>query len=83
MFCAGCKVIMACNCPSEAKSAIEELTSSVKGDKVIGGQLIFQYVDLSSLQSVREFTDKILSEEKEIHLLINNAGKFLCVEFST
>lgn len=31
-------------------------------------------VDVSSLQSVRDFAATILEEEKEIHILVNNAG---------
>jgi NAD(P)-dependent dehydrogenase (short-subunit alcohol dehydrogenase family) len=31
-------------------------------------------VDTSSLASVRAFTDGVLREEKELHILVNNAG---------
>lgn len=31
-------------------------------------------IDTSSLESVRKFAAQILEEEKELHILVNNAG---------
>ena len=35
---------------------------------------MFRQLDLASCRSVRDFATKILSEEQEIHILVNNAG---------
>lgn len=32
-------------------------------------------LDLANLRSVREFCKKFLQQEKNLHILVNNAGK--------
>ncbi|KAL3276736.1 hypothetical protein HHI36_012106 [Cryptolaemus montrouzieri] len=63
----GCKVIIADVVDTEkSKNAIKLLT---------GNQNIFtKHLDLSSLESVRNFAEEINKIEKKIDILINNAG---------
>lgn len=69
----GCRVIMACRNEEKAKIAREEIYERTKGVPNVGS-LEVATVDVASLQSVREFAERILATEKQIHLLINNAG---------
>ena len=39
-----------------------------------GGELVLEVCDVSSLASVREFADRFLAEQPELHALVNNAG---------
>ena len=45
--------------------------------------LVVMKVDLSSLDSVREFALKICEEEEQVDILINNAGIMMCPEWQT
>lgn len=63
------RVIMACRDSSKTMSAIEYVKS-----KTAHGTLVFKPLDLSSFSSVRMFCQKIIEEEKSIHVLVNNAG---------
>ncbi len=65
----GAKVIVACRSEAKALEAIENIKST--GD---GGKLVYGHLDLSSLNSVKEFTKKIIADEPRLDLLINNAG---------
>ncbi|VDP77132.1 unnamed protein product [Echinostoma caproni] len=56
------------------------VTSSLK--PIEASQLIIEKLDLGSLESVREFANRILKKYPKIHYLINNAGLAL-EEFST
>ncbi len=65
----GAKVIVACRSEKKGLEAIERIEAT--GD---GGKLVYGYLDLSSLNLVREFTAKIIVDEPRLDLLINNAG---------
>jgi len=39
------------------------------------GQLVVMKLDLASLASVRQCAQDLLRTEKQIHILVNNAGK--------
>ncbi len=42
------------------------------------GELLFKHLDLSSLESVRTFTEHMMRTEDRLDVLINNAGVFQC-----
>lgn len=57
---------------NDVKKEIESQSSSSNKGKLVPMEL-----DLTSLESVREFSQKFLATEQKIHLLINNAGTLL------
>lgn len=63
----GCKIIIA-DCQN-AESSRDQIIATT-GNK----NIIYRHLDLSSLKSVRKFATDICKTEKEIHILINNAG---------
>ncbi|XP_053560363.1 retinol dehydrogenase 12 [Bombina bombina] len=63
------RVILACRSKERGQKAVDEIQSKT-GNK----QVILQILDTSSLASVRAFADRILRDEKKLHILINNAG---------
>ncbi|KAI9172654.1 2,2-dialkylglycine decarboxylase [Paramyrothecium foliicola] len=66
------KVYLAARSESKTSDAIESIKNAVP--KTSGGQLIFLYLDLSDLDSVKKSAARFLEMESEIHLLFNNAG---------
>lgn len=65
----GAKVIVACRNEEKGLDAIERI--KVKGG---GGELVYGNLDLSSLDRVKAFSEKITADETRLDLLINNAG---------
>ncbi|KAM9813679.1 retinol dehydrogenase 12-like [Neosynchiropus ocellatus] len=65
----GARVILACRSKSRGQAAVDEIREKSGNQNVH-----LRLVDLSSLQSVREFVGKILEEEKALHILVNNAA---------
>lgn len=65
----GAKVIMACRTAETANKVRDEIISATGNQHVV-----VQTVDMSSLQSVREFAKKILATERRLDVLIHNAG---------
>lgn len=65
----GAKVYIACRNEQKALNAIEKMKA--EGGS---GELIFRQLDLSSLKSVKAFTDNVLKNETRLDLLVNNAG---------
>ncbi|UOE47461.1 oxidoreductase [Mucilaginibacter sp. SMC90] len=68
---AGAEVIVASRDEEKAKSAIIEIERS---KLVNSGKLGFIPIDLSSLDSVRSFTEAFMSSYDHLDVLINNAG---------
>lgn len=65
----GAKVYMACRNYDKCEAARKEII------KISGNMNVFnRSLDLSSLQSVREFAENFLKEETRLDILINNAG---------
>ncbi|XP_036451526.1 dehydrogenase/reductase SDR family member 13a.2 [Colossoma macropomum] len=65
----GARVILACRNQQKAESAISDIK------KVTGStDVVYMQLDLSSLKSVRSFTETFLKTESRLDLLINNAG---------
>lgn len=69
LFQKGAKVIVACRSEAKGLDAIKRITAM--GD---GGELIYGRLDLASLDSVKEFAEKIITDEPKLDFLINNAG---------
>ncbi|XP_054017588.1 retinol dehydrogenase 12-like isoform X1 [Dryobates pubescens] len=69
----GARVIIACRDIVKAEAAASEIRADTGNQEVIVKKL-----DLADTKSIREFAEKFLAEEKELHILINNAGVMLC-----
>lgn len=69
LFKKGAKVYVACRQQDKALQAIERM----KADGGTG-ELVYQHLDLASLQSVKTFADHIIQTESRVNLLVNNAG---------
>lgn len=65
----GARVILACRSEARGTAALQEIR-----EKTENSDVHLRLVDLSSLDSVREFAKGILKEEKALHILVNNAG---------
>ena len=68
-FRRGGRVILACRSIEKGEKAVAEVRQQSGSDNVL-----FRQLDLASCKSIRSFANKILSEEQEIHIFINNAG---------
>jgi NAD(P)-dependent dehydrogenase (short-subunit alcohol dehydrogenase family) len=66
----GAKVYVGCRDEEKGLDAIERM----KTISETGGQLVLGLFDLDSINSVKAFAEKIISTEKRLDLLINNAG---------
>jgi NAD(P)-dependent dehydrogenase (short-subunit alcohol dehydrogenase family) len=66
---AGAEVILPVRDPSKGEATAADLRASIKGCRVRVAAM-----DLSDLDSVRRFAESFLSENKPLHILINNAG---------
>lgn len=65
----GAKVYVACRNKEKGLDAINRMKTTSDG-----GELIFGHLDLSSLNAVKEFADKVIETEEKLDFLINNAG---------
>ncbi|XP_029538279.1 retinol dehydrogenase 11-like isoform X2 [Oncorhynchus nerka] len=65
----GARVIMACRSEARGSVALHEIRK-----RSGNADVHLRLVDTSSLASVRAFADGVLREEKELHILVNNAG---------
>ncbi|XP_056114375.1 retinol dehydrogenase 12 [Rhinichthys klamathensis goyatoka] len=65
----GARVILACRSEARGTAALQEIRDSTGNQNVH-----LRLLDTSSLESVRKFAARILEEEKELHILVNNAG---------
>ncbi|XP_025033337.1 retinol dehydrogenase 11-like, partial [Python bivittatus] len=58
---------------AKAEKAVHEIRTKTGNQEVMAKQL-----DLADTKSIREFASNFLKEEKELHILINNAGVIQC-----
>lgn len=65
----GARVILACRSEERGSEALKEIR-----EKSGNCDVHLRLVDLSSMESVREFAKRILKEEKALHILVNNAA---------
>jgi NAD(P)-dependent dehydrogenase (short-subunit alcohol dehydrogenase family) len=66
---AGARVVLACRNTQKGEAAVLECEAAASG-----GQLELEELDLASLESVREFAERIRAGHDGLDLLINNAG---------
>ncbi|XP_076146240.1 retinol dehydrogenase 12 isoform X1 [Alosa pseudoharengus] len=69
----GARIIMACRDLERGEWAREEIVEDSGNQNVV-----LKKLDLSSTKSIREFAELINKEEKQLNILINNAGVMLC-----
>ena len=65
----GGRIIIGCRSVQRGGKACEEIREKSGNDDVI-----FRQLDLASCKSIRNFAKQILAEEREINILVNNAG---------
>ncbi|KAM8867263.1 retinol dehydrogenase 12-like [Synchiropus picturatus] len=65
----GARVILACRSESRGQAAVDQIREQSRNQNVH-----LRLVDLSLLESVRAFVERILGEEKALHILVNNAA---------
>ncbi|XP_058488803.1 retinol dehydrogenase 12 [Solea solea] len=65
----GARVILACRSEARGTAALTEIR-----EKTGNADVHLRLVDVSSMDSVREFARRILEEEKALHILVNNAA---------
>ncbi|XP_072022273.1 retinol dehydrogenase 11-like [Amphiura filiformis] len=65
----GARVILACRNPKLAEEAVREIQKRSNNMNVV-----YRYLDLANLKSVRTFATEFLEEEQRLDILINNAG---------
>ncbi|KAG7467161.1 hypothetical protein MATL_G00150390 [Megalops atlanticus] len=74
----GMHVVIAGNCEEEGIAAVKKIQAEKHEGKVD-----FQYLDLASLSSVRQFVQKFKDRGLPLHVLVNNAGVMLVPERKT
>ncbi|XP_006784617.1 retinol dehydrogenase 11 isoform X2 [Neolamprologus brichardi] len=65
----GARVILACRSEARGTAALNEIR-----EKTGNSDVHLRLVDLSCMDSVRAFAERILKEEKALHILVNNAA---------
>ncbi|XP_022101356.1 retinol dehydrogenase 13-like [Acanthaster planci] len=74
----GGRIILACRNEVKAEKAQREIVGETGNQDVVVRKL-----DLASLKSIKEFAQKIISEEPHVDILINNAGIMRCPFWKT
>ncbi|XP_067290585.1 retinol dehydrogenase 12, like [Pseudorasbora parva] len=69
----GARIIMACRDLEKAEAALKEVKDSSGNQDVVISRL-----DLADSKSIREFAETVNKEEKQVNILINNAGVMVC-----
>ena len=72
------RVILACRSVEKGEKAAVEVRKRSESDNVV-----FQQLNLASLTSVRQFAARILKEEPQLDILINNAAVMVCPYMKT
>ena len=67
------RVILACRSKEKGEAAVVQVKKRSGNENVV-----FLKLDLSSLESVRTFSSKVLASEPHIDILVNNAGVMAC-----
>lgn len=72
---------MACRDTNRANNAVSDIKTETKDEKNVG-ELFVKELNLSSFESVRKCAEDINRSEKEVHYLINNAGRSISMYVS-
>ncbi|GBP12921.1 hypothetical protein EVAR_79267_1 [Eumeta japonica] len=78
----GARVIMACRDINKAQTAKLEIEDQCKDIKGVGFILV-EKCDLSSLESIRTCAQNVLDTERQLNILVNNAGVMMCPKSQT
>ncbi|XP_037549857.1 retinol dehydrogenase 12 [Nematolebias whitei] len=74
----GARIIMACRDLERAEEARDDILEDTGNENVV-----IRKLDLSDTKSIRAFADLINREEKQVNILINNAGIMMCPHSKT
>nr|XP_033807658.1 retinol dehydrogenase 12-like isoform X2 [Geotrypetes seraphini] len=69
----GARVIIACRDIVKGEAAACEIRATTGNE-----QIVVRKLDLADTKSIKTFSETIQQEEKQIHILINNAGVMMC-----
>lgn len=69
----GARIIMACRDMEKADAALKEVIEASGNQDVV-----IKKLDLADSKSIKEFAQTINTEEKQVNILINNAGVMVC-----
>ncbi|XP_028288470.1 retinol dehydrogenase 12 [Parambassis ranga] len=69
----GARIIMACRDLERAEEARTDILEDTGNENVV-----IRKLDLSDIKSIRAFAEIINKEEKQVNILINNAGIMMC-----
>lgn len=82
IFILGANVIMACRNIEKATEARKDIINQASKEGQ-NGSIRIEELDLNSLKSVKDCAFRILDQEKNINILINNAGVMMCPKGTT
>ncbi|KAH7303812.1 hypothetical protein B0I35DRAFT_364185 [Stachybotrys elegans] len=71
LYSKNAKVYMMARSEEKTNKAIAEITQALPASR---GSLVFIQLDLGDLSSIKATVDSFLSQEKKLHVLVNNAG---------
>ncbi|KAK2509149.1 hypothetical protein MC885_000937, partial [Smutsia gigantea] len=74
----GGNIILACRDLEKCKEAARDIRRETLNHNVRA-----RHLDLASLTSIREFAAKIIEEEEQVHILVNNAAVMRCPHWTT
>ena len=74
----GATIVMACRDMRKSEKALEKAKAESSSKDIL-----LMHLDLSSLDSVRNFTKEFLSKYSKLNILINNAGVMACPYMKT
>uniref|UniRef100_A0A3Q3QDV1 Uncharacterized protein n=1 Tax=Monopterus albus TaxID=43700 RepID=A0A3Q3QDV1_MONAL len=69
----GARIVMACRDLERAEEARTDILEDTGNENVV-----IRKLDLSDMKSIRAFAELIKKEEKQVNVLINNAGIMMC-----
>jgi NAD(P)-dependent dehydrogenase (short-subunit alcohol dehydrogenase family) len=78
----GANVVIACRDEKRANDALATIRARTASNAG-AGKVEFMSLDLSDLNSVREFTAEYKAKHDRLHVLLNNAGIMMCPEWKT
>ncbi|GAB6022447.1 hypothetical protein CHUAL_006560 [Chamberlinius hualienensis] len=67
----GARVVLACRNLESANEVVEEIKLKTQNESAVAKEL-----DLASFASIRKFADEFIQNEKQLDILINNAGVY-------